>query len=198
MEDIIFLYDQVLENIARLNNFAAVRGSGLKTHPDIRDDIDSLTEHLARRDLLVLAASMRNFAETAKATKLVRSTNIVTSEIFISAGPPFVRDAKKSISLYQCLSRVLHAHDLRIFRTASDYYRVIATSANDYLNRILSFRRQGGNSDNCEEPLIGMITEREKLTLVRLQYLLAAVCNVLGELSEDFSKKKIFLQRDYR
>jgi hypothetical protein len=43
-----------------------------------------------------------------------------------------------------------------------------------------------------------MVTERERLTLVRLTYLLASVCALLNEVSDRLEKKMIFLGRDYR
>jgi hypothetical protein len=175
-----------------------VRGLPVKTHADIRDDIDAVTLLLAKLDLLVMAASMRNLIETTKSVRVAKSVNIQTSEIFISGGPPFFRDTKKTITVYQCLSRILHAHDLGIFRDVTDYYTMISVNVTDYFNRIEAFRREGGDSSRYEEPLVGMVTEKEGVTMVRLQYALTAVCEVLGKLSDALSEKKIFLQRGYR
>src|SRR4051812_45469398 len=122
MNDIIFLYDQVAESISRLRSFAALRATELTSHSDTQDDIDTLTELLAKRDLLVFAASMRNFVEASAGITAAKESKIITSEIFISAGPPFCRDTRISINVYQCLSRILHAVELRILRTAAHYY----------------------------------------------------------------------------
>ena len=198
MDDIVFLYDQVIEHVVRLETFASVRGPADETHGDIRDDIDSVTLMLARRDLLVLAASMRNFIEITKGMKLAKATNITTSEIFISGGPPFFRDTKETITVYQCLSRVLHANYFRIFRDVSNYYSAVTTDPKEFFSRILAFEREGGDTSSYEEPLIAISTEQDKVTMLRLKYVLTGVCEVLGKLSDELSEKKIFLQRDYR
>jgi hypothetical protein len=154
MEDIVFLYDQVAESIARLHTFASARGDELGDgHGDVEDDVNALTVLLARRDLLVLAASTRNFVETARATQSARDLKIQTSEIFISAGPPFCRDKKTSITVYQCLSRILHAHHLRIYRCASDYFMTVSADSNDFWHRSRNYEKEGGDCHAHTEPL---------------------------------------------
>jgi hypothetical protein len=198
MDDIVFLYDQVVEMTARMHAFCSIRTEGLPGDGDVEDDIDQLTLLLAKRDLLTLAGSMRNFSEASNTIQVAKSEKIQISEVFVSAGPPFLRDTKQRISVYQWLSRILHAYDLRILRTPTDFYLEAFGTGTEYFSRIAAYINAGSDPNECGPPPIKLRTEKERLTFVRLDYSLIAVCKFLNAVSDQLSKKKIFLQRNYR
>ena len=96
------------------------------------------------------------------------------------------------------MSRILHSSQLHIFRTAFDYFGVIANRVGDIFSRINEYKSRGGDPDEFEEPLIAVFTKQDPVTFVRLHYVLASSCTVLGQLSDKLSKDKVILQREYR
>jgi hypothetical protein len=81
VNDLIFLYDQVVESLARLHAFWSMRVNDFATHGDVEEDIDGVADLLAKRDLLIFAASAGNFAEACKALGEMRSRTVRTSKL---------------------------------------------------------------------------------------------------------------------
>ena len=72
------------------------------------------------------------------------------------------------------------------------------TTIEEYFERAGDFKRKGGNPNQNGTPLVAMLTEKEKWTMVRLDYLLSAACSVLNQISDQLADKKVFLQRTFR
>lgn len=108
--DLTFLYDQVLESLVRVHAYG--RWVDREDANEAAEDVDHMATLLARRDLLVLAASLRNFSELSRTSPQLRQESISLLETVVPVRPPFIqraRGGKNSISLYSALSRILHS-----------------------------------------------------------------------------------------
>jgi hypothetical protein len=119
MDQLAFSYDQIIEHLCRLYCFVSVGSDNIPYELDV-EDIETMFDLLARRDLPLFAATIRNFAEMTSSLSQMKEAKVKLSEIYISAGLPFFRHTKSSISLYSCVSRILHSHHVRLFRTTAN------------------------------------------------------------------------------
>ncbi|WOH78266.1 hypothetical protein RX327_20070 [Bradyrhizobium sp. BEA-2-5] len=194
--DIVFLYDQVIESMARLHAFDAVK---IHDWPDptndVEDDLDDFAEIMARRDLLTFAASARNFAEACEAAGEMRAVTAATCKLLSPPKSPFFIETPETITLYQVLSRLLHSTKIRICKYSDDYHELL-TSIDAFLQ--LAGNRQGQVIERSET-LVIIQSEKEPFTAVRLRSLLLKACDFLNAVSDRLSaENKIFLQRSYR
>ena len=72
MDDVLFLYDQSIEHIVRLHAYRCTKRGSFDESGDVEEDVDSVADLLAKRDLLIFSASLRNLAEAAKAVDKIR------------------------------------------------------------------------------------------------------------------------------
>jgi hypothetical protein len=102
--DIVFLYDQVIETLARLHAFSSVR-AGDPGSNDVEDDIDHVAELMAKRDLLTFAASARNFAEASKTVGDMRSIGMPTCKLLPPPpAAPFFAEGSETITCIKLLA----------------------------------------------------------------------------------------------
>lgn len=196
MKDLIFLYDQVVESLARLHAFWSMRVNDLATHADVEEDIDGVADLLAKRDLLIFAASARNFAEACKALGEMRSRPVRISKILSPPVKPFFVEKLETITLYQTLSRILHSSSIDICRSAVDYEFFVSSSSDELIQMIDS--RRGKVAENTE-PLIAIRSEQDPMTLLRLRSIVLSSCDFLNRVSDRLSAEdQIHLQRHHR
>ncbi len=196
MTDIVFLYDQVTECIARLHAFSAVKPGTLPNASDIEDEIDNVAELLAKRDLLMLAASTRNFAEACSSVRLLRARSVPLCTLVVPPAAPFFVETSKRITLYQALSRLLHSTEIQICRMQGDYESLVVSSRDALIGLIVD---RMGKPEVKSEPLIIVSTEQEPLSMFTPQALVTPICDFLSEASDDLrATARIHLPRDYR
>jgi hypothetical protein len=196
MQDIVFLCDQVIENIARLHAFSQISAPNPQGDGDVQDDVDNVAELLASRDLLIFAACTRNFSEASRSVDKMRAQTVPTCRFQAPIGSPYFVEDASPITLYQALSRILHSHELRICRSPIDYLAFLAANEAAFLSGI---QMLGSARHGLLEPTLFVLTKQDAPTLVRLGAILGATCVVLNEVSEILSSRdKIFLQRDFR
>ena len=144
--DLRFLYDQVLENFVRLQCFAAT----VPEHKDgeFDDDLDHIRDLLAKRDLLLFSATIRNFAESTETLPLMKVQSAGMSELFLSNGAPFHRDKRVGrpptlvkLNLYQMVSRVLHSRRLDILCRPAAFFHKMSRDSDEYVRLIVEHRK---------------------------------------------------------
>lgn len=177
MDDVVFLYDQTIEHIARLHGFRSSKRGDLGERGDVQDDVDSVADLLARRDLLTFSASLRNFAEAAKAVQDLRQSRVSACKLIAPPQPPYFTESGETLSLYQVLSRSIHSHTLSILRSSYDFSLLLARTDQEFF----SIPSQPVVES---ETLLLVQTEQDPLTLVTLRTLLQVACSFLGPLSE--------------
>jgi hypothetical protein len=194
--ELVFLYDQVIESLTRLHAFASTRARDLGGGHDVEDDVDQVAELLFRRDLLVFAASARNFAEACDAVRDMRTRVIPLCKLLSPPTWPFFVEETETITLYQALSRILHSAELRICRSADDFEHLLASSTDDLL---LAIQKRRGRPVESTEPIILIRSEKDPLSLIRVRSLVLTTCDLLNAVSDRLSSEsRIYLQRDYR
>jgi hypothetical protein len=194
--ELVFLYDQVIESLTRLHAFASTRARDLGGGHDVEDDVDQVAELLFRRDLLVFAASARNFAEACDAVRDMRTRVIPLCKFLSPPTSPFFVEQTETITLYQALSRILHSAELRICRSADDFEHLLASSTDDLL---LAIQKRRGRPVESTEPIILIRSEKDPLSLIRVRSLVLTTCDLLNAVSDRLSSEsRIYLQRDYR
>lgn len=167
--DVVFLYDQVIEHLVRLRWLAS---SAELAIPDlVSEDIDHVAELLAKRDLLVFAASLRNFGEATSSIPSMRKFSARLSQ----ATPEtvdFHREIEQTITLYGALSRILHAKYVTIVRLPElllpfdEYAKTVADPS-----RKRKFLRR---------PLVRLSTKRDGETLVMIDSVISMSCQYLA------------------
>jgi hypothetical protein len=196
VKDLIFLYDQVVESLTRLHAFWSMRVNDLATHEDVEEDIDGVADLLAKRDLLIFAASARNFAEACKALGEMRSRPVRTSKLLSPPVKPFFVEGLETITLYQALSRILHSSNIDICRSAIDYEFLVSSSSDELISMIDS--RRGKAVENTE-PIIAIRSEQDPPTLLRLRSVVLSSCDFLNRVSDRLrAEDQIYLQRHHR
>jgi hypothetical protein len=195
LDDITFLYDQLIESTARLHAFSSTGNLRRINNHDVEDDVDAMIVLLARRDLLVFAASARNFAEACKASVEMRKIAVNTCIPLDPPQPPFFKETTSSISLYQALSRIIHSIELQVLQKDHDYALLVKT-LDEVLHWIDSRRfRERERS----EPTILVKTEQDGSTLLRLGTLLSCTCDFLNPVLDRLAKEgRHFLKREDR
>lgn len=192
MEDAVFLYDQTIEQMARLHAFCGSSRGALSGSGDAQDDIDQVVDLLAKRDLLTFSASLRNFAESANTVQYMRTTYIDTRTLIHPPEPPFSLSDGKSLTLYQALSRIIHSRTLRICCTSFDFWLVTHKSEQELYSSV------------CEpkivvEPTLVVCTEHDPSTVLSLRDLIDTSCTFLNRTAETLAKNHgIYLSREYR
>ncbi len=195
--DVVFLYDQVIETLTRLHSFSSAKERDLENDDDVESDIDHVAELLAKRDLLIFAASTRNFAESCKAVHEMRTIGVPTCSLLPPpVAAPFFTEGVGTLTLYQVLSRILHSNAVEICRSARDYENLSARSTEEFLRMIETRRRK---PIERSEPLVVLQGEKDPFTLLRLRSIIVRSCVFLNQVSDRLSKQdRIYLQRDYR
>ncbi|WP_375305086.1 hypothetical protein WI560_23640 [Bradyrhizobium sp. A11] len=186
MDDVVFLYDQAIEHIVRLHGFCSSRRRDLGSG-DVQDDVDSVADLLAKRDLLTFSASLRNFAEATKSVQDIRQLRVSTCKLIAPPQPPYFLDSGETLSLYQVLSRIIHSHTLSILRSSYDF-RLLAAETDEQLFSIPA------QPVVQSETLLMVQTEQDQATTVALRALLHIACSFLSPVSE----RLCIIQRDYR
>jgi hypothetical protein len=182
--------------MTRLHAFCSMKNGNFRTFGDIEDDIDHVVDLLTKRDLLVFAASTRNFAEAAESVDDMRTTFVATCTLLLPPAPPFFIEDSSSITLCQALSRIIHSNELRICRAANDYEFLLASSSDEFIRMVV--RRHGKEAERSET-LVMVRTERDPVTFLQLRSLLSSACDFMNKVSDHLSENdKIFLQREYR
>jgi hypothetical protein len=199
--DLSFLYDQLREHMARLYAFCSIRSNLLDIEGDTEDEVDNIFVLLFRRDLLVFAATLRNFAESISLVENMKKIEVPDSEIDLEKDPPYFRDKKSSINFYSCISRILHSHNIQVHRTLMDY--ILATYSFDDLRiekKIYEEEKKHNFDSDVEvfEPLIEMETERDGKYLVSLRNILKSASLFLDAALKILEKENIFLLRSFR
>jgi hypothetical protein len=197
MSDAVFLYDQVIEQVARLQTFCSTREIALSAGEEAQDDVIAVISALAKRDLLTMAATARNLSESVRPLEPLREIKIATAELSLRDSPPFFKEKDQLVTMYQCLSRVLHAGDTKILRSKRDYDVLLSRTEDELLDRIFD----GSPRElayQLHEPLVLLSTKKEGLTLVRMQDVLSGTCKFLNIVSDLLAEQKIFVSRDIR
>jgi hypothetical protein len=196
--EINFLYDQVLELFVRLNSFCVATPHEQKNEKggNIDYEIYLMSEALFKRDMLVFAASLRNFAEATKTTKAMKGHIVLLSEIYWSGGFPYNRDSNAkgadAINIYQTVSRILHASSLDIL---SDKLSICTKifSFNDALHHAHEV-----NDKRVFSPLICVQTDKEPQTLFLLSRFLNASRIYIDSIIDHLGDQKIYIERSLR
>jgi hypothetical protein len=196
-----FLYDQVLEGFSRLDCFSSSRKGYDEFERDGTDDVDEDIEHitglLARRDLLVFAASLRNFAESTKSISLMKEQSLNLSEPYISNGPPFFRESKRKLNLHQAVSRILHSHQTDVLHDPFGF--VSATFDGD--DPVGLYNKLVAEKPNFPARILPMITtrtEKEGVSFFALSSLINAAKNYTELEMDALSHERTFIQRSLR
>ena len=195
--EIVFLYDQVIEQLARLQAFCSMRMTTLAQDTDVEEDVESLLSILAKRDLLILAASTRNFADSCDSVSRMKNVNIKTSKILNAIAPPYLTDSEIQVSLYKCLSRVLHARSVRILRTKMDFDVLFATISDDPIQSLVD-RGNIHLNDHLLDPAIVLLTKDDGAIVVLLSRALAAVHKFMHSEAEQLVARKIYVSQSLR
>lgn len=177
MDDVVFLYDQAIEHIVRLHGFCSSKRRDLGIAGDVQDDVDSVADLLAKRDLLTFSASLRNFAEAAKAVQEIRQLRVSTCKLIAPPQPPYVVDSGETLSLYQVLSRIIHSHTVSILRSSYDFHLLVAKTEEE----LFSIPSQ---SITESETILLVQTEQDPVTIIALSTLIQIACCFLGPVSE--------------
>ena len=177
MDDVIFLYDQAIEHIVRLHGFRSSKRRDLGEGGDVQDDVDSVADLLAKRDLLTFSGSLRNFAEAAKAVQDMRQLRVSTCKLIAPPQPPYFVESGETLSLYQVLSQIIHSHTLSILRSSYDFCLLAAKTEED----LFSIPSQPIIES---ETILLVQTEQDPATAVGLRALIHVACSFLGPVSE--------------
>jgi hypothetical protein len=187
MNDVIFLYDQAIEHIVRLHGFRSSQRRDLGGGGDVQDDVDSVADLLATRDLLTFAASLRNFAEAGKAVQDMRKLRVSTCKLLAPHSRPTLWNPARHIHYISSLAGIIHSHTLSILRSSYDFYTLAARTDEE----LFSIPSQPIVE---AETLLLVQTEQDPLTVVELRALIHAACSFLGPVSERLH----IIQRDDR
>jgi hypothetical protein len=178
MEDVLFLYDQTVEQLVRLHAFRCTKRDNFDQSGDVEDDVDTIAELLAKRDLLIFAASLRNLAEAGKAVDKMRELRLPTSVVMVPPRAPYFKQSGATLSLYQALSRIIHSRAITVCRSSFDFFLLIARTEDELYS---SVKEPVINS----ETLIVLQTEQDPATAIELKSLIQVTCSFLNSVSED-------------
>lgn len=177
MEDVLFLYDQAMELLVRLHSYRCTKRNEVGGDGDVQDDMDSIADLLAKRDLLTFSASLRNFAEAAKTVDAMRALRLPTCKLIVPPQAPYFVQPGDTISLYQALSRIIHSHTLRILRSSYDFWLLVARTDEEVFSTVTQ-------PVIHSETLLLLQTERDPATAIELQTLVRSACTFLNSASE--------------
>ncbi len=195
-----YLYDQILESFVRLKELSAVQNEDESN--EFTDDLEHMHELLAKRDLLIFAATLRNFAESTETANLMKTKPVTMSELYLSSGWPFHRDIRstraknsKKPNLYQIVSRILHAHNIDILSSQYAMLARLSTTTDNYFALISEYANK---QDRYVEPIILISTKDEPLSFVLLSRILGASQAYLNDTISKLENSKIYIARWFR
>jgi hypothetical protein len=198
--DLRFLYDQVLESFVRLQCFSVIAPGA--DDGEFDEDLDHMRDLLAKRDLLIFSATIRNFAESTKSLALMKAQSAETSELFLSSGAPFHRDKREgkpsapvTLNLSQIVSRVLHAHRVDILCRPHAFIAKLSRDSEEYFKLITASRK---TTKEFIEPLVFVSTAQEPESFILLYRLLESARAYLNGTISQLEKGKIFITRTLR
>ncbi len=198
--DLRFLYDQVLESLVRLRGFSATVSEIDDT--EFGEDLDHMQKLLAKRDLLIVSAAVRNFAEATKTVNLMRKKTVVTSELFLSSGTPFHRDTHTgspskytTLDLYSVVSRVLHAHSIELLDTSYAFLAHMSHTIDDYISLISEY---GRSVEMPIEPMMFISTKKEPKTFILLARIIGVTVSYFNDVISKLEQDKIYISRAAR
>ena len=178
MEDVLFLYDQTIEHLVRLHSFRCTKKDNFDEGGDVEDDVDHIADLLAKRDLLIFSASLRNLAEAAKAVEKMRELRLATCKLIVPPQPPYFIRSGETLSLYQALSRIIHSRAITICRSSVDFWLFIARTDDEILSTVTQPAFHS-------ETLLLLQTERDPATAVDMKSLIQITCFFLNSVSEE-------------
>lgn len=114
-----YLYDNLVESLLRIHQFAQVKFS--EVSGETREDWEHVAHLIARRDILILAASVRNFSESTNTTDNLKTRSIQIHQPIKPFAFPFTNKLKgnvSSISIHQAYSRIIHAIEMDLLSGA--------------------------------------------------------------------------------
>ena len=189
--EIYSLYDQSLEYLTRLSAYAAWNSNCLGGF--IEEDIDHMAITLMRRDLLILAATARNFTEYTKSVNFMKSIRFKSSILKQSLGEDMLEDGAH-LNLYQALSRVLHSKNTGIIFGINPLMHIC--SNDEYTNYLITaeFRNRYYN----EGVMISVRSEKSKNTYFYLGRLLRNLAMFLHMVVEDQGVRGTIMDRGIR
>ena len=200
MNDLNFLYDQTIEYMARLYGFLSTAGDDWVESSETSEDIEHVAQLLVRRDLLLFAVTLRNFAESAFLTDYMKKMPVLDSEVFLAKGPPCFREKKSSVNLYRVTSRVLHSTNIRIHRRPEDY--IILEHASDVAKYYVQIQEYKNKFDVADgklfEPLLIVSTESDGSYHVSLRRLLRVASIFLDFAYQVLEKKQLLYRKSFR
>ena len=198
--DLKFLYDQILESIVRLRALSVETSDD--NNDDVSDDLDNVRELLVKRDLLVFAAAIRNFAEATNTVSTMKNISATLSELYLSSGWPFHRDlragrpsAPVQVNLHQAVSRILHAHSVDILSNQYAFLARIAPTTNEYARLVAEHHK---SAEKNFEPVLFLSTKQEPINLLLLPRLIDMARSYLIEVLSRLEKGEIYLARWFR
>lgn len=196
--DLIFLYDQILESTSRLLDFSnSVYGDDDDDDlGDVASDVAHVAGLLAKKEMLAFAASVRNFGELTNSVDKMKEYKVILSEIYVSNGPPFFRDTKKTIHLYQGVSRVLHSNETEVLKRPESF--ILATHHGPVEEMYESLVRERRNFPKQVDAMVIISTKKEGISAFRLKSLLNSAMAYVGTIVGELADKQIFLERSIR
>ncbi len=198
--DLRFLYDQALENLVRLKGFSVTASQTDDT--EFGEDLEHMQELLAKRDLLTFSATTRNFAEATKTVALMKEKTAIMSELYLSSGVPFHRNKRAgappnfvTINLYQMVSRILHARNVKIMSDPCAFLVLMSTSRKHYVSLVSEY---GKSLEKQIEPMIFLSTKDEPRNFVLVSRILEMAIAYFNGAITQLEKDKIFIARAFR
>jgi hypothetical protein len=198
--DLRFLYDQSFECLVRLRGFSGTASES--DDMEFGEDLDHMQELLAKRDLLIASAAVRNFAEATRTVSLMKTKMAVTSELFLSSGVPFHRDAKTgghgkyiTVNLYNVISRVLHARNIELLSDPYDFLARMSYSTAQYCSWVAEY---GKSLEKPIDPMIIISTKQEPRTFLLLSRIIGITISYFNDVISKLERDKIYVSRAFR
>lgn len=178
-----FLFDQLLELMVRLYEFCSIRSDHLNLDLDIDDRIDDIFVAVFKKDLLIFAATLRNFSEQASLVGVLKNIQLADAEIDLENGPPYFREKDTATDLYRCVSRILHSRTIETHRGLLDFILAKRT-ADDEISGMISEQEKKYDFDSDKQlfqPLLELETKVDGIYFVSLETLLKGAGKFLGK-----------------
>lgn len=162
------------------------------------EDVDHVARLLARRDLLMLAASLRNFAEASRTVYQLRQQSVALLEPIIPPEPPFFRAArgdKSCVNLYSALSRILHS--------AVTEFNSDGTVSIGYLDEISLFDKYRLVNEirkikYRDRMVIFIISKNDGESIIFVDEMIYSIEKYIDNVTEKFEERSIYLNRTLR
>lgn len=171
---------------------------------DVDEDVERFCDFVNRKDLLVFSAAIRNFSEiTGTTTPFMKNTKATLSELYLSSGWPYHRDAcidgkPSRPALIDLIKQPVVFFTQRMlisFPTNLSTFLSLSMSTKRYFTLISKYSSKG---DKRTEPMILIDTKQDRRTYLLLSRLVRMSKLYMKQVIDKLEKDGIYISKYLR